>query len=176
MKVFSGFGLLLVLAAGTGCKMLKPGAAPSKMSQPQQQQSATAAPQDEMPPESKVMVEYAIVSLAISQGHGALGDLGPPPMSDALKDRITKFVDGLPKGSGYYLDSKMVQSKLDGSENKIMPAGKVEIKFTGTLRHDLVITGGTIGIEKGETYATDGTVATIDQVRYTASKGRWIKK
>ena len=99
-------------------------------------------------------------------------------MSVALKDRIAKFERTLPKGSEIRINLGKVESTLDVSENKIMPGGKFEavIKYNGGIVHDVVLSVGTFGIKNGEPYATDGTVATVDQVSYIASNGRWLKK
>jgi len=62
----------------------------------------------------------------------------------------------------------------EGVQTRIPPDARFGAALTGALRATITVAGGEVGLVRGDVYAAEGTLATVDGRAYRQTGGRWL--
>lgn len=98
---------------------------------------------------------------------------GPvPDLAPALKARVAPYEGRVQIELAIEGVDDSVTAK--GFKTGIPPGARFGATLTGALRAAVHVAGGEVGLERGDVYAAEGTLATVDGRAYRRTSGRWL--
>lgn len=95
-----------------------------------------------------------------------------PDLAPALKARVAPYEGRVQ--IDFAIEGVDDSVTAEGVRTGMPPGARFGATLTGALRAAVQIAGGEVGLERGDVYAAEGTLATVDGRAFRRTSGRWL--
>ncbi len=106
-------------------------------------------------------------AITVAREWGRAPELAPP-----LKRRVAPYEGRVQLD--FAIEGVDDSVTAEGVKTGIPPGARFGATLTGALRAAVHVAGGEVGLERGDVYAAEGTLATVDGRAYWRTNGRWL--